>query len=73
MGDFSEMPWGELQALSRDIAQEVRLRTDRANVPTELAEVSARGRELGVSEEDMVEAVISTRPPEEPAPEEPAP
>lgn len=66
--DLSTMPQEELEAHARAYQGEVQRRIERDRIPLEIEQTAQRGRDMGLTDEIMVDAV--TRRPE-PEPEEP--
>ncbi|WNO28335.1 hypothetical protein SEA_PSONYX_25 [Corynebacterium phage PSonyx] len=55
--DLTQVPQEELNAAATAINLEVNRRIERDRIPLEIEETAQRGREMGLTDEVMVEAV----------------
>ena len=62
--DLTTIPQGELDAAATAINREVNRRIERDRIPLEIEQTAQRGREMGLTDEVMVEAVTKRPEPE---------
>lgn len=55
--DLTTIPRGELDAAATAINREVNRRIERDRIPLEIEQTAQRGREMGLTDETMIEAV----------------
>lgn len=62
--DLTQVPQEELDQAAAAINQEVNRRIERDRIPLEIEQTAQRGREMGLTDEVMVEAVTKRPEPE---------